>query len=117
MPDSASSRRRFGSALAATLAGAALPVQAAPRRHSPAMTLPLIKPPRLREGDLIGLIAPAGHTSDESINKAVARIESLGFKAALGQHLREVHGNYAGSVEQRLADLHGMFANPDIKAL
>lgn len=77
----------------------------------------LIKPPRLREGDLIGLIAPSGHTSDESIAKAVARIESLGFKVALGNHLREVHGNYAGTVEQRLADLHAMFANPEIKAL
>ena len=81
------------------------------------MTLPLIKPPRLREGDLIGLIAPAGHTSDASIEKAVARIESLGFKVALAKNLREVHGNYAGSVEQRLADLHGMFADPDIRAL
>lgn len=77
----------------------------------------LIKPPRLREGDLIGLIAPSGHTSDESIAKAVARIESLGFKVALGNHLREVHGNYAGTAEQRLADLHAMFANPEIKAL
>ena len=77
----------------------------------------LIKPPRLREGDLIGLIAPSGHTSDESIAKAVARIESLGFKVALGNHLRDVHGNYAGTVEQRLADLHAMFANPEIKAL
>ncbi len=77
----------------------------------------LVKPPRLREGDLIGLIAPSGHTSDESIAKAVARIEGLGFKVALGKHLREVHGNYAGTAEQRLQDLHAMFANPDIKAL
>jgi len=77
----------------------------------------LIKPPRLREGDLIGLIAPSGHTSDDAIQKAVARIESLGFKVALGNHLREVHGNYAGTVEQRLADLHGMFRDPNIKAL
>ena len=117
MPDSISSRRRFGGALAAAGLAAALPAHAAGvhRRRPPAMTL--IKPPRLREGDLIGLIAPSGHTSDESIAKAVARIESLGFKVALGSHLREVHGNYAGTAEQRLADLHGMFANPEIKAL
>jgi muramoyltetrapeptide carboxypeptidase len=116
MSDHASSRRRFGGALAASLAAAALPAQAASRhRSSPAMTL--IKPPRLREGDLIGLIAPSGHTSDDAIQKAVTRIESLGFKVALGNHLREVHGNYAGTAEQRLADLHGMFRDPDIKAL
>jgi muramoyltetrapeptide carboxypeptidase len=116
MSDHASSRRRFGGALAASLAAAALPAQAASRhRRSPAMTL--IKPPRLHEGDLIGLIAPSGHTSDDAIQKAVTRIESLGFKVALGNHLREVHGNYAGTAEQRLADLHGMFRDPDIKAL
>ena len=116
MSDHASSRRRFGGALAASLAAAALPAGAASRhRRAPAMTL--IKPPRLREGDLIGLIAPSGHTSDDAIQKAVARIESLGFKVALGNHLREVHGNYAGTVEQRLADLHGMFRDPAIKAL
>lgn len=120
MPDFTSSRRRFAGALAAAVAGSALPARAATVRHghrTPTMHLPLLKPPRLREGDLIGLIAPSGHTSDESIGKAVAHIEALGFKVALGAHLREVHGNYAGTAEQRLADLHAMFADPAIKAL
>ena len=77
----------------------------------------LIKPPRLREGDLVGLIAPGGHTSDASIQKSVRNIEALGFRARLGANLREVHGNYAGSVQQRLADLHAMFADPEVKAI
>ena len=34
-----------------------------------------------------------------------------------GANLREVHGNYAGSVQQRLADLHAMFADPEVKAI
>jgi muramoyltetrapeptide carboxypeptidase len=122
MTEFTSSRRRFGGALAAALATGALPAGAAPVKHvhrPPAMSqaLPLIKPPRLREGDLIGLIAPAGHTSDASIARSVAHIEELGFKVMLGEHLREVHGNYAGTVEQRLADLHAMFANPAVKAI
>lgn len=120
MPDPISSRRRFGGALAAAALGATLPAAAAVRPAcSPAMTtpVPLIKPPRLREGDLIGLIAPSGHTSDAAIGKAVAHIEALGFKVALGQHLREVHGNYAGRVSHRLADLHAMFGDPQVKAL
>ena len=117
MADSISGRRRFGGALAAATLAAALPVQAASRRRHPHAPMTLIKPPRLRVGDLIGLIAPSGHTSDEAIAKAVATIEGLGFKVALGKHLREVNGNYAGTVEHRLADLHAMFADPDIKAL
>ena len=81
------------------------------------MTRPLIKPPRLRQGDLIGLIAPGGFTTDESIEKAVRRIESLGFRVKQGAHLREQWGNYGGSVGQRLDDLHAMFADKEVKAI
>ena len=28
-----------------------------------------------------------------------------------------MHGNYAGTVQQRLADLHAMFADPEVKAI
>jgi muramoyltetrapeptide carboxypeptidase len=77
----------------------------------------LIKPPRLKQGDVIGLVAPAGHTNDSAIEKSVQHIEALGFRAKLGRYLREVHGNYAGSVEMRLADLHGMYLDPEVKAL
>jgi muramoyltetrapeptide carboxypeptidase len=120
MPDNPTSRRRFGGALAAAAVSAALPVaaDAGTHRRSPhSMKHTLIKPPRLREGDLVGLIAPGGHTSDASIEQSVRHIEALGFRAVLGANLREVHGNYAGSVQQRLADLHAMFADPAVKAI
>lgn len=77
----------------------------------------LIKPPRLSQGDVVGLIAPSGRIDDAAIDKSVKHVESLGFKARLGLYLREVQGNYAGSVEQRLADLHRMFLDPDVKAI
>jgi muramoyltetrapeptide carboxypeptidase len=111
------SRRGFGTLMAAALVLPGAAAAAAPRRSSHAMKRPLIKPPRLREGELVGLIAPGGHTSDAAIEKAVKRIEALGFRVKLGANLREVHGNYAGSVQQRLADLHGMFADPEVKAI
>ncbi|MES2128108.1 MAG: LD-carboxypeptidase [Pseudomonadota bacterium] len=104
-------RRHFGAMMAAGLALPAAAKTSHPMKHT------LIKPPRLRQGDLIGLIAPAGHTTDASIAKAVAHIEELGFKVRLGANLREVHGNYAGSVEQRLDDLHAMLADKEVKAL
>jgi muramoyltetrapeptide carboxypeptidase len=112
------SRRGFGTLMAAALAlpGAA---GAGQKLHLPTrpMKRTLIKPARLREGDLVGLIAPGGHTSDASIEKSVQQIEALGFRCKQGAHLREVHGNYAGSVQQRITDLHAMFADPDVKAI
>lgn len=68
------SRRSFASLIAAALV---VPGAAGARPHRPThpMKHTLIKPPRLREGDLVGLIAPGGHTSDASIDKSVRNIE------------------------------------------
>jgi len=113
------SRRAFAAwlAAAAVLPGAAL---ARPRAHKPVRSRPmkpLIKPPRLRRGDTVGLIAPGGYTTEKSIAKARANIESLGLKVREGTFLREVNGNYAGTVQQRLYDLHAMFADPEVAML
>ena len=113
------SRRGFGTLVATALAlpGVAAAADAHPYRLHRPRKRPLIKPPRLREGDLVGLIAPGGHASDASIEKSVRRIEALGFRCKPGANLRAVHGNYAGSVQQRLHDLHAMFADPEVKAI
>jgi muramoyltetrapeptide carboxypeptidase len=104
-------RRRFNRTMAAALL---LPFASA--RAASTMT-PLIKPPRLRRGDVVGLIAPGGYTSDAAIEKAVQHIESLGFRVKLGTYLRDVWGNYGGTVAARIADLHAMFRDPDVKAI
>ena len=114
------SRRRFGGLLAATLGAAGTPAWAAAtqgkgkrmqQQHA------LIKPARLRQGDLVAIIAPGGFTDEDAIAKAVRNIESLGLRASLGANIRAVHGNYAGTVQQRLDDLHAAFADPEVKAV
>lgn len=107
-------RRAFGTALAATLATTATGRATAASRARGAR---LIKPARLQPGDVVGLIAPGGYTSERAINKAIGNIESLGFRVRQGANLRANFGNYAGSVEQRLSDLHAMFADPEVKAI
>lgn len=106
------SRRAFGALAAAAVV---LPAQA--HRVARPMKMKLIKPPRLHPGDLVGLIAPGGAASDKYIEKAVANIEKLGFRCKPGANLRAVHGKYAGSVAQRVADVHAMFADPEVKAI
>jgi muramoyltetrapeptide carboxypeptidase len=111
------SRRGFGKLAAASLLlPASLSSIAATRSHTSPMKH-LIKPPRLKKGDLVGLIAPGGYTSDASIQKAVKNIEALGYRVKPGNYLREVWGNYGGTVAARIADLHGMFRDPDVKAI
>jgi muramoyltetrapeptide carboxypeptidase len=109
------SRRDLGKLAAALLLPASFSYA---RRPSPSSSMKhLIKPPRLAKGDLVGLIAPGGYTSDASIEKAVKNIEALGFRVKPGNYLREVWGNYGGTVAARIADLHGMFRDPEVKAI
>ena len=113
-------RRAFMSWLAAaTLLPVAAQAAARPprKRASPRRMKPLLKPPRLRQGDTVALIAPGGYATEKSIAKARANIEKLGFKVREGAFLREVNGNYAGTVHQRLLDLHAAFADPEIKMI
>jgi muramoyltetrapeptide carboxypeptidase len=110
------SRRGFGAIAAASLS-VPLPGHAGARSAALPLPVKLIKPPRLRPGDTVGLIAPGGYTSERAIDKAVRNIESLGLNVKQGKYLREVFGNYAGSVEQRVADLHAMFTDPEIQMI
>ena len=113
------SRRSFAALLAA---GLLLPATApaAPRRpvsKKRTRMTSLLKPPRLRQGDTVALIAPGGYTTEKSIAKARSNIERLGLRVREGAFLREVNGNYAGTVHQRLLDLHAAFADPEIRMI
>jgi muramoyltetrapeptide carboxypeptidase len=110
-----SRRRGFNAMMAAALL---LPFASRPAfaRSTSTMT-PLIKPPRLVRGDVVGLVAPGGYTTDAAIEQAVRHIEALGLRAKQGTYLREVWGNYGGTVAARIADLHAMFRDPEVKAI
>lgn len=76
-----------------------------------------IRPPRLREGDGVGIIAPAGPVERSEIEPAIPLLESLGFKVCLGLHVYEKKAYLAGEDETRLADLHAMFQDDGVRAI
>ena len=78
----------------------------------------LLRPPRLEPGDTIGLIAPAGPVrSRDAVQRAIRRLEQLGFRVLTARHLFQSRGYLAGSDGQRLADLHHFFRHPRLKAI
>jgi muramoyltetrapeptide carboxypeptidase len=101
---------------------AALPPVAAPvTRVSGSMpnraTRPLIKPKMLRQGDLVGLIAPSGVMDDALLQRSVKNLEALGLKVKPGKNIRATNGKYAGTIAERLDDFHSMFRDRDVKAV
>jgi muramoyltetrapeptide carboxypeptidase len=78
----------------------------------------IIKPSRLRTGDLIGLIAPASTSStEEKIEKGSAYLETLGYRVKQGKYIRNVHGYLAGIDEERAADFNEMVRDKKVKAI
>lgn len=78
----------------------------------------LLKPKKLSNGDLIGLISPASSPDDlEKIEKSVKYYESVGYKVAVGKNVGKYNGYLAGTDDERLSDLHEMFKNKEVKAI
>lgn len=79
-----------------------------------------IYPDKLKIGDQVRVIAPSKSMNLVSnVNKAFATktLESLRLHATFGRHVDECDVMRSSSIESRLADLHEVFADPDVKAI
>ena len=75
-------------------------------------------PDYLKSGDKVALITPSYYGSEESTRKAAKVLRGWGFKPVIGPNVGRKHlTHYAGTAEQRLADLRWALQNPDIKAI
>ena len=77
----------------------------------------------MRPGQTIGLVSPSGPTSGTSattpalLEAARARLAQEGFRTVVAPHALDVRGYLAGTDADRAADLHAMFADPEIHAV
>lgn len=76
-----------------------------------------IRPTPLQPGDTVGLIAPGSSTTPEKLQKAIENLEKLDLKVQYTHNLLAQNGYLAGTDQQRLDDLHQMFADPNIQAV
>ncbi len=79
----------------------------------------IIKPPKLKPGDKVGIISPSEPIIyRKKFLRGVEALKKLGFRVVLGKNILKEHGAYmAGTDVQRAADLNAMFRNPQIKAV
>lgn len=78
----------------------------------------IVKPKKLKSGDVIGIISPASSPENlDKIESGVKYLENLGYRVEVGENVGKIHGYLAGSDEERVSDLHSMFKNKNIKAI
>jgi muramoyltetrapeptide carboxypeptidase len=78
---------------------------------------PLVIPPRLMPGDLIGVISPAGPVDPSGLMPDLDLLAARGYRIREAPHLYDQNGYLAGDDASRLSDIHAMFLDQKVAAL
>ncbi|NDP27217.1 MAG: LD-carboxypeptidase [Flavobacterium sp.] len=76
------------------------------------------KPPYLKKGDTIMIVAPAGFVPDSTeIDPGIALAKSWGLEVIVGKNAFKKHNHFAGTDEERQSDLQLALNDKKIKAI
>jgi muramoyltetrapeptide carboxypeptidase len=78
----------------------------------------LLRPAAVAIGAGIGIVAPASFAREERMNGGMERLSALGFVPQFAENvLARGPLFFAGTPEERIADLHAAFADPETQAV
>jgi muramoyltetrapeptide carboxypeptidase len=75
------------------------------------------KPPSLRRGDTVGIVAPASNVNREMLEAGCQQLRDLGYQPFYFDSILERDLYFAGTVERRVRELEEMFLREDIRAI
>lgn len=82
------------------------------------VTRDLVRPPYLKKGDTIMILAPAGKIKDKkAIDAGIELANHWGLVVFFGNHLLAQDNSFAGTDQERLEDLQKALNDPSIKAI
>ena len=85
--------------------------------QSNAQAPPLLKPPALRPGDRVGIVAPASYFKRELFDRGVAGLRAMGYEPVFLDGIFERDLYFAGAAARRARELEDMFFRDDIHAV
>lgn len=78
----------------------------------------IVQPPYLKEGDRVALVSPAYWVPQEVLQQAAEVLKSWDLQPVVGPHVNSLNVNaYAGTADERAADLRWAFEDESIKAV
>jgi muramoyltetrapeptide carboxypeptidase len=78
---------------------------------------PRLKPPALRSGDTVGIVAPASNIKRDGIEAGCEALRRAGYRPFYFDSILNQDLYFAGSVERRVRELEDMFARDDVRAI
>lgn len=80
-------------------------------------SVPRIKPPALRTGDTVGIVAPASNVKRSELDAGCESLRRAGYRPFYFDSILEQDLYFAGSVERRARELEEMFVRTDVRAI
>jgi len=83
----------------------------------PSSNRQLVKPPALRPGDTVGIVAPASNIKRADLDAGCEALRRAGYNPFYFDSILEKDMYFAGSVERRARELEEMFLRDDVRAI
>lgn len=83
------------------------------------MQTKLIRPPYLKKGDTVAIVAPSGvlKNRNSEVERSKELLEGWGLHVVVGKHVFSKHGHFAGTDNDRCEDFQKALDDPKIKAI
>ncbi|MFW9951086.1 MAG: LD-carboxypeptidase, partial [Candidatus Thorarchaeota archaeon] len=78
----------------------------------------IVKPPKLEEGDLVGIVAPSSPINkdqQQTFERGIRTLKELGLKVKYTTHIHEKYFYMAGKRETRIDDFNKMWSDPTVQ--
>src|SRR5438445_10843154 len=76
-----------------------------------------IKPPALRSGDTVGIVAPASNIQPGLLEKGCDTLRNLGYKPFYFDSIFDQNFYFAGSISRRARDFQEMYVRDHLRAI
>lgn len=83
----------------------------------PASRPQLVKPPALRPGDTIGIVAPASNVNQADLEAGCEALRRAGYRPFYFDSILDRDLYFAGSLQRRVRELEDMFTRDDVRAI
>lgn len=77
----------------------------------------IIRPPRLKPGDTLGIAAPAGPFDIEIFERGMQVLKVMGFGLKVPEGIYKRNGFLAGADRERAAIINQLFADPEVRGI